>query len=178
MKVRQWLARIPLLGNCKQLWCRKIGLRTVANAACRWAIAGFGADRPNLPAFGNSDARWAWPELLRGRAGLGCGVPALEGTGKSHPSCQSSCYNVAMRSTSIRELHIHTSELVREAEAGNVIVIERRGEPVAQLQALSQRPAMPEATVSRVFRELRELRAETPAGSGVDQALTDDRARY
>ncbi len=109
---------------------------------------------------------------------FGCGVPALEGTGKSHPGCQSSCYNVAMRSTSIRELHIHTSELVREAEAGNVIVIERRGEPVAQLQALSQRPAMPEATVSRVFRELRELRAETPAGSGVDQALTDDRARY
>ncbi len=36
-----------------------------------------------------------------------------------------------MRSTSVRELHIHTSDLVREAEQGGVIVIERRGEPVA-----------------------------------------------
>ena len=38
-----------------------------------------------------------------------------------------------MRKTSVRELHIHTSELVREAADGRVIVIERRGEPVAEL---------------------------------------------
>ena len=31
-----------------------------------------------------------------------------------------------MRKTSVRELHIHTSELVREAEEGGVILIERR----------------------------------------------------
>ena len=45
-----------------------------------------------------------------------------------------------MRSTSVRELHIHTSELVREAAEGAVIVIERRGEPVAELRPLSKRP--------------------------------------
>ena len=56
-----------------------------------------------------------------------------------------------MRTTSIRELHIHTSELVREAEAGSIIVIERRGEPVAQLQALSGRPKMAEET-SRLLK--------------------------
>ncbi len=83
-----------------------------------------------------------------------------------------------MRSTSIRELHIHTSELVREAEAGNVIVIERRGEPVAQLQAISRRPPMPETTKLRVFRELRELRATSASGSHVDQLLMEDRDRY
>src|SRR5208282_5187851 len=42
-----------------------------------------------------------------------------------------------MRKTSVRELHIHTSELVREAEQGGVIVIERRGEPVAELRPIT-----------------------------------------
>ena len=44
---------------------------------------------------------------------------------------------------SIRDLHIRTSELVREAVAGAVIVIERRGEPVAELRAISNQPAQP-----------------------------------
>ena len=35
---------------------------------------------------------------------------------------------------SIRDLHIRTSELVSEAAAGAVIVIERGGEPVAELR--------------------------------------------
>jgi prevent-host-death family protein len=43
-----------------------------------------------------------------------------------------------MKTTSIRDLHIRTSELVREAEEGTVIVIERRGEPVAELRPLAQ----------------------------------------
>ena len=46
--------------------------------------------------------------------------------------------------TSIRDLHIRTSELVREAVAGAVIVIERRGEPVAELRAISNQPAQPQ----------------------------------
>ncbi|MGH9608686.1 MAG: type II toxin-antitoxin system Phd/YefM family antitoxin [Bryobacteraceae bacterium] len=46
-----------------------------------------------------------------------------------------------MRKTSIRELHIRTSELVREAADGSIIVIERRGEPVAELRPLSKTPA-------------------------------------
>lgn len=41
-----------------------------------------------------------------------------------------------MKRASIRELHIRTSELVREAAEGAVIVIERRGEPVAELRPM------------------------------------------
>ena len=51
-----------------------------------------------------------------------------------------------MKTASIRELHIRTSELVREAADGTVILIERRGEPVAELRAIpkkSTRPKVP-----------------------------------
>lgn len=54
-----------------------------------------------------------------------------------------------MKSASIRDLRIHTSELVRAAQAGATIIIERRGEPVAELRPLSkqaERPALPEMT--------------------------------
>jgi prevent-host-death family protein len=42
-----------------------------------------------------------------------------------------------MRTASIRDLHIRTSELVREAAEGHVIVIESRGKAVAELRPLS-----------------------------------------
>lgn len=48
-----------------------------------------------------------------------------------------------MRKASIRDLRIHASELVREAENGEVVLIERRGEPVAELRALGRRAKQP-----------------------------------
>jgi prevent-host-death family protein len=48
-----------------------------------------------------------------------------------------------MKSASIRDLHIRTSELVREASEGRVIVIERRGEPVAELRPISKKSVKP-----------------------------------
>jgi prevent-host-death family protein len=48
-----------------------------------------------------------------------------------------------MRTASIRDLHIRTSELVREAADGAVILIARRGEPVAELRPISKKSAMP-----------------------------------
>ena len=36
-------------------------------------------------------------------------------------------------------MHIRTSELVRDASAGAVIIIERRGEPIAELRPLSRK---------------------------------------
>ncbi len=48
-----------------------------------------------------------------------------------------------MKKASVRDLHIRTSELVREAEDGTVILIERRGEPVAELRPISKKPARP-----------------------------------
>jgi prevent-host-death family protein len=44
-----------------------------------------------------------------------------------------------MKSASIRDLHIRTSELVREAADGAVIVIESRGQPVAELRPLAKK---------------------------------------
>jgi prevent-host-death family protein len=44
-----------------------------------------------------------------------------------------------MKKASIRDLHIRTSELVREAAEGGVIVIERRGQPVAELRPLAKK---------------------------------------
>ena len=44
-----------------------------------------------------------------------------------------------MRKASVRDLHIRTSELVRDAAEGAVIVIERRGEPVAELRPLTKK---------------------------------------
>ncbi len=46
-----------------------------------------------------------------------------------------------MKTASIRDLHIRTSELVREAADGTVIVIERWGEPVAELRPISKKRA-------------------------------------
>jgi prevent-host-death family protein len=46
-----------------------------------------------------------------------------------------------MKTASVRDLHIRTSELVREAAGGGVIVIARRGEPVAELRPITKRPA-------------------------------------
>jgi antitoxin (DNA-binding transcriptional repressor) of toxin-antitoxin stability system len=46
-----------------------------------------------------------------------------------------------MKTTSVRELHIHTSAFIREALAGETIVIESRGQPVAELRPLSKKPA-------------------------------------
>ena len=60
-----------------------------------------------------------------------------------------------MRSASIRDLHIHTSELVREAAEGSVIVIEKRGEPVAELRPLTPKKWVP-------FPDMKEFRARMP----------------
>ncbi len=48
-----------------------------------------------------------------------------------------------MKKASVRDLHIRTSELVREAADGTVIIIERRGEPVAELRPISKKRSMP-----------------------------------
>jgi prevent-host-death family protein len=48
-----------------------------------------------------------------------------------------------MKNVSIRDLHIRTSEFVREAAEGAVIRIERRGEPVAELRPISKKRAGP-----------------------------------
>ncbi len=76
-----------------------------------------------------------------------------------------------MATASIRDLHIRTSELVREAAAGTVIVIKRRGEPVAELRPLSKKTA----TTPRLpdLKEFWESMPSVPVESG--RFLEEDR---
>jgi len=82
-----------------------------------------------------------------------------------------------MRKTSVRELHIHTSELVREAEEGGVIVIERRGEPVAELRPLTAPLRMPAAKKARIFDSMQKIWARMPQTTDGTRILEEDRDR-
>jgi antitoxin (DNA-binding transcriptional repressor) of toxin-antitoxin stability system len=82
-----------------------------------------------------------------------------------------------MRKTSIRELHIHTSELVREASSGSIIVIERRGEPVAELRPITSPAGMPAGKKARIFTSMRKIWARMPQVSDSTRILEEDRNR-
>jgi len=82
-----------------------------------------------------------------------------------------------MRKTSVRELHIHTSELVREAAEGGIIVIERRGEPVAELRPITAPPRMAAGKKARLFTSMRRIWARMPQVSNSTRILEEDRSR-
>ncbi|MDQ6699571.1 MAG: type II toxin-antitoxin system prevent-host-death family antitoxin [Acidobacteriota bacterium] len=63
---------------------------------------------------------------------------------------------------SIRDLHIRTSELVREAAEGAVILIERRGEPVAELRPISKKRAKrPLPNLTALWRRFPSVKADS-----------------
>jgi prevent-host-death family protein len=82
-----------------------------------------------------------------------------------------------MRKTSVRELHIRTSELVREAAEGGTIVIERRGEPVAELRPLTPASHMPASKKARIFASMRRTWARMPQVGDSTDILDQDRSR-
>ncbi len=82
-----------------------------------------------------------------------------------------------MRKTSIRELHIHTSELVREAAEGGIIVIEKRGEAVAELRPITGPPRMPAARKAWIFDSMREIWARMPQVDDSARIIEEDRDR-
>ena len=82
-----------------------------------------------------------------------------------------------MRKTSVRELHIHTSKLVREASDGGIILIERRGEPVAELRPITSSPHMPANKKARIFTSMRKLWARMPQVGDSGKILEEDRNR-
>jgi antitoxin (DNA-binding transcriptional repressor) of toxin-antitoxin stability system len=82
-----------------------------------------------------------------------------------------------MRKTSVRELHIHTSELVREAAEGSIIVIERRGEPVAELRPITGPARMPVGKKARIFDSMKEFWARMPEVSDSTKIIDEDRDR-
>ena len=46
-----------------------------------------------------------------------------------------------MKSSSVRDLHLKTSEIVRQVAEGESFIIEKRGVPVAEIRPISHRPA-------------------------------------
>ena len=82
-----------------------------------------------------------------------------------------------LRKTSIRELHIHTSEIVREAAEGAVIVIERRGEPVAELRPVTPPTRLPAKEKARIFSSMRSVWARMRKVSDSTEILEEDRNR-
>jgi prevent-host-death family protein len=82
-----------------------------------------------------------------------------------------------MRKASVREFHIHTSELVREAAEGGVIVIERRGIPVAELRPVSAPPRMAAAKKARIFASMEEIWARMPQSGDSTGFIEEDRGR-
>lgn len=82
-----------------------------------------------------------------------------------------------MRRSSVRELHIHTSELVREAAEGGVVVIERRGEPVAELRRVSAGPRLEADRKAEIFRSMRSVWKRMPQTGDSTVFLAQDRSR-
>jgi prevent-host-death family protein len=80
-----------------------------------------------------------------------------------------------MKKASIRDLHIRTSELVREAAEGAVIVIEKRGESVAELRPIGTADKLTPAAKKRIFDRMARLRASMPLSGNVDRFIEEDR---
>ena len=79
-----------------------------------------------------------------------------------------------MRKASIRDLHIHTSELVRDAQDGSVIVIERRGEPVAELRAFTKPVGISAEAKARIFAEMEKIWAKLPQSSSDSTVIVEE----
>jgi antitoxin (DNA-binding transcriptional repressor) of toxin-antitoxin stability system len=62
---------------------------------------------------------------------------------------------------SVRDLHIRTSELIRAAENGEVIVIERRGEPVVEMRAIDRKPQPPLPDMSDIWNTFPQVSGDS-----------------
>jgi antitoxin (DNA-binding transcriptional repressor) of toxin-antitoxin stability system len=82
-----------------------------------------------------------------------------------------------MRKASIRDLHIRTSELVREAAEGCVIVIERRGEAVAELRPLSDKGKLTPDAKKRIWTRMERIWAKMPQVPDSTRIIEEDRSR-
>jgi prevent-host-death family protein len=66
-----------------------------------------------------------------------------------------------MKKASVSDLHIRTSELVRDAAGGAVIVIERRGEPVAELRPISKKKKVELPRMTELWAKLPQLSSDS-----------------
>lgn len=77
----------------------------------------------------------------------------------------------------MRELHINTSKLVHEAAEGAVIVIERRGEAVAELRPVTSPRRMAAAKKARIFASMQRIWDRAPRVGDSTTIIEDDRGR-
>ena len=82
-----------------------------------------------------------------------------------------------MRKASVRDLHIRTSELVREAAEGSIITIERRGEPIAELRPLTAVPRMQAAQKAKIFASMQRIWNRMPQFDDSTRIVSEDRSR-
>jgi antitoxin (DNA-binding transcriptional repressor) of toxin-antitoxin stability system len=82
-----------------------------------------------------------------------------------------------MRTASVRELHIHTTKLVREAAGGGTILIARRGEPVAELRPISAAAPMDARKKARIFASMKRIWDRLPESADSTKILEEDRSR-
>jgi prevent-host-death family protein len=82
-----------------------------------------------------------------------------------------------MRKASIRDLHIHTSDLVRQAADGCVIMIERRGEPVAELRPLTAADKLTPAARRKIWAQMEKIWAKMPSVPDSAAIIEEDRSR-
>jgi antitoxin (DNA-binding transcriptional repressor) of toxin-antitoxin stability system len=76
-----------------------------------------------------------------------------------------------MEKASVRDLHIRTSELVRDAAGGAVIVIERRGEPVAELRPISKKKKVKLPRLTALWGKLPQFSGDST------ELISEDRDR-
>jgi antitoxin (DNA-binding transcriptional repressor) of toxin-antitoxin stability system len=86
-------------------------------------------------------------------------------------------YNVAREENfGPRTSHSHFAICAR-AEKGGIIVIERRGEPVAELRPITVPPLMPAGKRDRIFDSMGEIWARIPQLDDSTKIIEEDRDR-
>ena len=74
-----------------------------------------------------------------------------------------------MRKASVRDLRIHTSKLLREASAGEIITIESRGEPIAELHPVTRKKQPPLPDMSDIWEKYPQLEGDSTQYIGEDR---------
>src|SRR6478672_11585225 len=130
---------------------------------------GLSRHRPHPPDCGD----YPRAEILPAHGAVPVGVQD-QSLNVTHRCVTMMCHNQNMKKASIRDLHMRTGALVQEAADGEVIIIEKRGVPVAELRRIRK------GKVGEAFRELERSGYFARMGktdSNIDRLISEDRDR-
>jgi prevent-host-death family protein len=74
------------------------------------------------------------------------------------------------RQVGLFEAKTHLSELVADAERGNTTIITRRGQPVAQITAVTDEKSERKDVVARMLRHAEDIQRRHPGGLTREEA--------